>query len=333
MTAIYLKSIKNLFQKEEITHFEFIKGLKIYDITNISSKNKNYKKRPYVIYKGIKNNEKVIIKILIRENYQKFYQRELFIYKYFLEFFPHIKNVIPQLINYGENPFYMIIKYYDDFLPLGESNILKTKLNTQELRLILEMIDSFHLPKSEIEKKIDKLKLKGIFQVNESFSFYFKRYLRETKKTLINIIGEKEIEKLEKFFLKTRPIFNQTEKYFSWGDANPSNILIKKKNNSVQFKFVDFEKVDYSPIFRDYTTLFYSFYLTDENLALFIKNWLKNKYSSNDFWILFYFKLLIYSLPRQFVNFNLSKDYQKQKKVIQLVKIFLKDYYLSFNHQ
>lgn len=138
---------------------------------------------------------------------------------------------------------------------------------------------------------------------------------------------------MEIFFLKTQPIFNQSKKYFSWGDINPSNILIKRENNNVKFKFIDFEKADYSPIYRDYTTLFYSFYLTDEKLALFIKNWLKNKYSSNDFWILFYFKLLIYSLPRQFIIFYLSKDYQKQKKIIKLVKIFLKDYYSSFNKQ
>lgn len=333
MTRLYLKSIKNLFQKEKITNLEFIQGLKIYDITNISSENKNYKKRPYVLYKGVKNNKKVIIKILTRENYVKFYQRELYVYKYLSKIFPRLTNILPQLISYGKNPFYMIIKFYDDYFPLGESNLIKTKINSDELQLILEIIDSLHLPKSKINQEITKKKLKNVFQVNEPFSFYFKRYLRETKRTLVSIIGKYETEKLENFFLKTQPIFNQAKKYFSWGDANPSNILIKRENKKVLLKFIDFEKADYSPLIRDYTTLFYSFYLNNEKLALFIKKWLKNKYPSNTFWILFYFKLLIYSMPRQFANFGLAKNYQKQEKIKQLVKIFLNDYYLSFNHQ
>jgi hypothetical protein len=332
MKPVYLEKIKELFKKEKISELDFIQGLKIYDITKHLSEVSVYKKRPYVLYKGAKQNKKVIIKILIRENYFKFYQRELFVYKFLPQIIPHSKKILPELISYGNNPSYMIIKYYEDFFDLGDSSFLKVKLKKEELENILQAIDSFHVLRREFEKKLEDVKLPRVFKVSEPYSFYFQRYLRETKNTLIKILGEKETERLEKFFLKTQPIFNKAEKYFSWGDANPANILIKREEEKFHFKFIDFEKVDYSPFVRDYTTLFYSIYLADEKLALFLKKWLEEKYHSFNFWIIFYFKLLIYSLPRQFSNFGLAKDFQKQKRITEFVRMFLSEYYFLFNH-
>lgn len=330
MTRKYLSQIKKIFWEEKIQELKFLQGLKCYDITDQLSEDKVYKKRPYVLYKGKKNGKKIIIKILIRENYLKFYQRELFVYKYLSKIIPQTEKFVPKLVGERKKPPTMFIKFFEGYTPLGKSNLLLEKLKKEQLVKIIEVIDSFHILKEEMERKIKEKGLVSPFVVGESFSFYYRRYLRETKRTLKEIFGKREVEKLENLFLKTQKIFNKEKKYFSWGDANFSNILIKKEARNFQFKFLDFEKVDYAPLFRDYTTLFYSVLLADQILASFFKKLLEKKYPEKNFWLLFYFKLLIYSLPRQWTIFFEEKRFNLQEKIYQLGKMFLLDFYSFF---
>ncbi len=321
MKNVYIEKINNIINEEKITNLKFIQGLKIYDITQEKNKKSLYKKRPYLIYQGIKNNQKIILKILIRKNYFNFFKKELFIYKSLLKISPQLRKYLPELIKYNDNfekhaPFF-IFKFYDDFKTLGKSYLLEEKINKKQLKKILDAIDLFHIKKS-------------YFLNYENFSFYYQKYIKRTKEILKKILSLKELNKLESFFIKTRSIFLKAKKYLCWGDVNPANILIKKTRGNFEFKFIDFEKADYAPLFRDYTTFFYAIYLKDKKLASYFISYLKEKFKNIDFWILFYFKLLIYSLPMQFNNLKNQRNDFLVKKIKEMIIISINNFYFYF---
>ncbi len=302
MKTNYKILLKKVVQKEKLKSLTFLRGPKKYSSPFPFDKEGITKKRPYVILKGTKEETPVVLKALIRKNYLNFFRRELFVYTHLKKIIPHLKNSLPLLISFSYKPFpYMILKYYDNWHKLGKSFYAEKELDNKNLSKLLKLIDSIHINRHELFRTCKKLKINCPLKTIETWGFYWRRYQRETKGTLKRILKNNSLlEKLEKFFLSMK--YRLKNHFLCWGDANPSNILYKKNlNGHLTFVFLDFEKIDISYSARDYTTLFYSFYLKNKNygkrfLSLISKN------ASKTFWDEFYFKLLIYSLPRQYVN-------------------------------
>lgn len=327
MTNYSPELINKILAENKISQISFIQGIKKYNFISSQVSPDCYKKRPYVIYRGVINKEPVILKVLVRSNYSQFFQRELFVYQYLGKIIPQVGKFLPKIINFAKTPLpYILMKDYKYHHALGQYNLLMKDITEFQLLSILTAIDSFHQTKKEVEFKIKSHNLISPFTVTEPFSFYLQRYHRETKKYLGKILNSKKLDKLEELFSHTKPAFNKINHYFSWGDVNPANILIAEKNNRYDIRFIDFEKVGYSYLPRDYTTFYYSIYLTNIKLADFFCHWLKNKYPDRNFWIVFYFKLLIYSFPRQYRYFEEKQDFYHQKKIVECATISKEKY-------
>lgn len=332
MKGKYISLIKDVFDKEGVKNLEFIQGLPVYNFLSLNINPLNYKKRPYVVYQGTKNNLPIILKLLIRQNYIQFFKRELFAYQNIPKIIPQSNKILPELISFSEKPIpYLIIKYYQNWENLGEYNLLSKPITIKQLEMILNSIVNLNWSKTRLENKARQLGLSLPFVPTETYSFYFNRFQKETKNSLIKFFGIKTINRLMDLFKQTKIIFINSANYYCWGDANPANIIINPNNQSqFEFRFIDFEKTGYSYLARDYTTLYYAIYLKNSSLALFLKNWLMKKFKDTSFWQIFYFKLLIYSLPRQFTYFGQKHDLINQKKIVDCAKISFREYLKFF---
>ena len=325
MNEDYRYLIKSIFKLEKLSDPSFIQGSKKYNHTKTPVLPTSYKKRPYVIYKAIKSGKPVVVKILLRKNYKLFFARELFVIQNLGKLIPQSDKYLPELISFGLHPApYFIIRFYSASEPMGNYNLLIADLPAGTLTELVGAIETLHLNRLEFEQKIAGLKLRSPFVNTEPYNFYISRFFQETKKYLVKMFGLAKTTRLQELFKQSKKAFTNSPEYFCWGDANPANVLYNK--NTGKFIFIDFEKAGYSYPARDFTTLYYSIYLKDPKFAEHYVALLKQKFTDTDFWQIFYFKLLIYSFPRQFRYFKEQNEYLKQKKIVSCAKLTEKEY-------
>lgn len=165
------------------------------------------------------------------------------------------------------------------------------------------------------------------FNITEQISYYMYHYKHQTRKVIFDLLGKKKVARLEVVFNNAKKLFN-AELYFCWGDANFSNILGKQEHQSTTaIKLVNFEKVGYSYLARDFATLYYSILIANTQLGNHFLTWLKSNISGKNFWENFYFKLLIYSLPRQFLLNEQEGDEIRKNRVRYLLQKVAREYF------